>query len=309
MQKYALLLHLKKKTVRFAGDTPSCFIMIGNYLRLVKFSHTLFAMPFALASFFMALQESGSSVSWRLLLLVVAAMVLARNAAMAFNRYIDRDIDTNNPRTRQREIPAGILRARSVLVFVILNSLLFMGVALMINPLCFALSPVAIAVILGYSLTKRFTALCHLILGAGLALAPLGAWLAVTATFHTIPVLMAVAVLFWVGGFDIIYALQDEHFDIENRLRSIPAAVGRKNALALSALSHLFSLTALLATAWLAEMGITGWIGTALFGLLLLYQHLIVTPKDISRVNLSFFTTNGVASLLWSVAVITDIYV
>lgn len=283
--------------------------MIGNYLRLVKFSHTLFAMPFALASFFLALQEKEASLSWKLLALIIAAMVLARNAAMAFNRYIDKEIDQKNPRTRQREIPAGIIRARSVLVFVILNSLLFMGVAFLINPLCFVLSPVALAVILGYSLTKRFTALCHLILGVGLALAPLGAWLAVTASFYTIPVLLALAVLFWVAGFDIIYALQDEHFDFENRLRSIPAAVGRKNAMRISSLLHILSFAALVATAWLAGLGIAGWLGTAVFGMLLLYQHLIISPKDISRVNLSFFTTNGVASLLWSVAVITDIYV
>ncbi|HRZ42270.1 MAG TPA: UbiA-like polyprenyltransferase [Bacteroidales bacterium] len=296
-----------KKSGRFAGDTPCRCNMIGNYLRLVKFSHTLFAMPFALASFFMALQETENPLSWRLLVLVVAAMVFARNAAMAFNRYIDREIDRKNPRTLKREIPAGILRARAVLVFVALNSLLFMGAAFMINPLCFALSPVALAVILGYSLTKRFTALCHLILGVGLSLAPLGAWLAVTGTFHPVPVLLSFSVLFWVSGFDIIYALQDEEFDKDSRLHSIPATIGKKRSLQVSSLLHAASFGFLVAVTILSGAGKTGIIGTSLFGLLLLYQHLIISPRDLSRVNISFFTTNGIASLLWATLFITGI--
>ncbi|MFO7723253.1 MAG: UbiA-like polyprenyltransferase [Bacteroidales bacterium] len=282
--------------------------MISNYLRLVKFSHTLFAMPFALASFFIAVYSGEGFISWRLLLLVIAAMVLARNAAMAFNRYIDRHIDKANPRTSQREIPAGVIPARRVLAFIVINSLLFMFVAWLINPLCFALSPVALLVILGYSLTKRFTALCHLILGLGLALAPVGAWLAVTGSFALTPILIGIAVLLWVAGFDIIYALQDEKFDIEHRLRSIPAAIGRKNAMALSSILHTGSFAALVAVAFITGFAIPGWSATLIFGAMLLYQHLIISPKDISRVNLAFFTTNGIASIIWGAGVILDQY-
>jgi 4-hydroxybenzoate polyprenyltransferase len=296
-----------KKVVGLIPETNK-FDMIGNYLRLVKFSHTLFAMPFALASFFLAVGTGEGALSWRLLVLVVAAMVLARNAAMAFNRYIDREIDKANPRTSMREIPAGVIPAQWALLFIIINSVLFMFVAWLINQLCFALSPLALLVILGYSLTKRFTALCHLILGLGLALAPVGAWLAVTGSFALTPVLIGIAVLLWVAGFDIIYALQDEHFDLENRLRSIPATIGRKRAMNLSSALHLLSFATLTTVAWLTDFTITGWSATLIFGAMLLYQHLIINPKDISRVNLAFFTTNGIASIIWGAGVILDQY-
>jgi 4-hydroxybenzoate polyprenyltransferase len=281
--------------------------MVGNYLRLVKFSHTLFSMPFALASFFLAMREEEAELSWRLLGLVVLCVVLARNAAMGFNRYADHRYDIRNPRTSKREIPAGIINPRSALAFVVINALLFMAAAWFINPLCFYLSPVALAVILGYSITKRFTPLCHLILGVGLALAPLGAWLAVTGKFHPVPVLLACSVLCWVSGFDIIYALQDEEFDKAFKLRSIPAAIGKKRALLISTLLHLVSFGFLVSVTILSGLGITGTVGTSLFGLLLLYQHLIISPTDISRVNISFFTTNGIASLLWAAFVIAGI--
>lgn len=282
--------------------------MVHNYLRLVKFSHTLFSLPFALASFFLAVKMEHSEFSWKELLLVVVALVFARNAAMAFNRYTDRHYDKANPRTFGREIPAGLLTPGSVLVFVILNSLLFMATAWLINPLCFFLSPVALLVILGYSLTKRFTALCHFFLGLGLALAPLGAWLAATGIFHYVPVLISVAVLFWVAGFDILYALQDEEFDKANSLKSIPAALGRKGAMRLSSWLHLVCFSALFVVSWCSGFGVTGWTGTALFGCLLLYQHLIIKPGNISRINLAFFTTNGIASVLYAIAVILDVF-
>jgi 4-hydroxybenzoate polyprenyltransferase len=282
--------------------------MFGNYLRLVKFSHTLFSLPFALASFFLAWHSGDGSLSWRLLVLVILAVIFARNAAMGFNRYIDRKFDLANPRTRQREIPAGVVSPMAALLFVGANALLFVLVAWFINPLCFALSPVALLVILGYSLTKRFTALCHLILGIGLALAPLGAWLAVTAAFSLPPLLISMAVLLWVSGFDVIYALQDEEFDQEIRLRSIPAALGRKGALLLSAGLHAGSVGALVAASSAFHFSYVGWTGTVVFAILILYQHLIISPRNISRINLAFFTTNGIASLIWGGLVIADIF-
>lgn len=202
--------------------------MINHYFRLVKFSHTLFSLPFAVAGFFLA--PAISEKPWQLLVWVLLAVVFARNAAMAFNRYTDRYFDKANPRTAMREIPSGMVKPNRALLFVIINSLLLMFVSWMINPLCFALSPVALVVILGYSLTKRITPLSHLILGVGLALAPLGAWLAVTAAFHPLPVMLALAVLCWVAGFDIIYALQDEQFDRRAGLYSIPCGLRNKES-------------------------------------------------------------------------------
>ncbi|MEO1437101.1 MAG: UbiA-like polyprenyltransferase, partial [Bacteroidota bacterium] len=184
-----------------------------KYLSLIKFSHTIFALPFALIGFFIAYAETGSGFSWMIFLLVLGCMVFARSAAMAFNRYLDRDIDAQNPRTAGREIPSGQLKASNVLLFVLINSLLFVVCTFFINPLCFYLSPIALLVILGYSYTKRFTWLCHFVLGLGLALAPIGAYLAVTGEFDWLPLLYSVVVLSWVSGFDIIYALQDEGFD------------------------------------------------------------------------------------------------
>ncbi len=282
-------------------------MFLDNYLKLVKFSHTLFAMPFAVAAFFLAWQHTGESLPWVTLLWVVLAVVFARNAAMGFNRYADRKYDSENPRTQNREIPKGVISPMAALLFVVLNALLFMGVAWMINPLCFALSPVALLVILGYSLTKRFTALCHLVLGTGLALAPLGAWLALTAQFHTLPVLIAIAVLLWVAGFDIIYSLQDEGFDKEAQLYSIPRAIGRKKALMLSALLHTGAFSALVAASLIAQFQLIALSGTAIFGILLLYQHLIVSPNNLSRINIAFFTTNGIASIVWATLVIVEV--
>jgi 4-hydroxybenzoate polyprenyltransferase len=281
---------------------------INNYLKLVKFSHTLFAMPFALASFFMAISFESVEINGWLLLWVILAMVFARNAAMAFNRYADRRYDAANPRTAQREIPTGVIAQRAALLFVIVNALLFSGVTYLINPLCFALSPIALLVILGYSITKRYTALCHLILGVGLGLAPVGAWLAVTASFHLVPILLGTAVVLWVAGFDIIYALQDEAFDRREKLRSIPVAIGTTKALALSSILHMGAFASMVSVVLLYPFHLPAYAGTALFGLVLLYQHLIVSAKDLSRINMAFFTTNGIGSLVWGLLVITDLY-
>ncbi|MBI1287641.1 MAG: 4-hydroxybenzoate octaprenyltransferase [Flavobacteriales bacterium] len=280
-----------------------------NYLSLVKFSHTIFAMPFAMIGFFVAVQLTQASFEWHLLLKVVLCMVFARNAAMAFNRYIDRNIDEKNPRTAIREIPAGIINANAALWFVIANSVAFVITTYFINPLCWALSPVALAVVLGYSLTKRFTALCHLILGLGLSLAPIGAYLAVVGKFDLLPLLFSFAVLFWVGGFDIIYALQDEEFDRENDLFSIPVWLGKSKALMLSNALHAITAALLFWAGSLGDFHWLYWIGYAIFISLLTYQHALVKPNDLSRVNLAFFTTNGIASVTFASFVIADLFI
>jgi 4-hydroxybenzoate polyprenyltransferase len=296
---------------------------VKNYLSLIKFSHTIFAMPFALIGFFMAVNtgiidgqpnqltslDGSNLLIIRKFVLVVLCMVFARSAAMAFNRYLDKHFDALNPRTAIREIPAGIISANSALWFTIACSLLFMASAYFINLLCFYLSPVALLVILGYSFTKRFTPLCHLVLGLGLSLAPIGAYLAVTGQFDKMPILLSLAVLLWVSGFDIIYALQDEEFDKAHQLHSIPAAVGKARALRISELLHTFCALAL---GYIFTLGDFGWpylVGWLVFITMLTYQHAIVKPDDLSRVNLAFMTTNGIASVVFAVFVIADILI
>ncbi|MBK8554826.1 MAG: UbiA family prenyltransferase [Lewinellaceae bacterium] len=284
-----------------------------NYLSLVKFSHTIFAMPFALTGFFIAWAEEGQQGHWLTLLLVVLCMVFARSAAMGFNRWLDRDIDHKNPRTQTREIPAGIITPGAALTFVVVNCLLFIGTCWFLNPLCFYLSPVALTVVLGYSYTKRFTWLCHFVLGLGLGLAPVGAYLAVAGHFASAPVFYGLAVLFWTAGFDIIYALQDEEFDKMQQLHSVPAWLGKQRALRLSEWIHMGTAVLLLsAGSQLHSMlpGETGWLiwtGTGIFLLLLLYQHRLVKHDDLSKVNLAFFTTNGIASLIFGLFAVLDL--
>ena len=281
-----------------------------NYLSLVKFSHTIFAMPFALIGFFLAMTEKQIQFDWMLLLKVVLCMVFARTAAMAFNRWADRDIDSKNPRTANREIPAGVISPQNALYFIIVNCLLFVLTTYFINSLSLILSPVALLVVLGYSYTKRFTALCHFVLGVGLALAPIGAYIAVTNEFAVLPVMYSFVVLFWVSGFDIIYALQDEEFDRSLGLNSIPAALGKKRALMISNVLH--ALTALLVIyAGYSAPQIFGPIyiaATVIFIGLLAYQHFLVKPNDLSKVNLAFFTANGIASAIFGTLVIIDLF-
>jgi 4-hydroxybenzoate polyprenyltransferase len=305
-------LVIPKRYYSFAANS-NIMTTVKNYLSLIKFSHTIFAMPFAMVGFFLGTRFGGHPLSWRLLLLVVLCMVFARSAAMAFNRYLDRDIDEKNPRTAVREIPSGMINAQNALIFVLLNCLGLVITTYFINPLCFALSPVALLVVLGYSFTKRFTSLCHLVLGLGLSLAPIGAFLAVTGYWHIVPVLFSCVVLLWVGGFDIIYALQDEHFDRSQQLNSIPVALGGKNALRLSTLMHLISAAILIYAVYLSHLQIEDfnwvvWLGTACFICLLVYQHTLVKYDDLSKVDMAFFTTNGIASLIFGALFIVDLY-
>ena len=283
--------------------------MLKNYLSLIKFSHTIFALPFALIGFTLAVSKPEHAFTWDKLLFVLLCMIFARSAAMAFNRYIDRDVDTANPRTAKiREIPNGTIKEGSALRFVIVNCILFMVTSYLLNSLCFFLSPIALLVILGYSYTKRFTALCHLILGLGLSLSPIGAYLAVTAQFDILPLLFSCIVLFWVSGFDIIYALQDENFDKEFNLHSIPVLLGQKNALRFSRLMHIITAAIILfiginyfATSTLF------WTATTLFIGLLINQHRLVKPDDLSKINLAFFTNNGIASLIFGSLIVIEL--
>jgi 4-hydroxybenzoate polyprenyltransferase len=279
-----------------------------NYSRLVKFEHTLFALPFALTGFFFALKQDEATLNIKLLLLVLLCMVFARNAAMGFNRFLDREFDKLNPRTALREIPAGILEPKSVMLFVLLNSLFFILTTWFINNLCFFLSPVALFVILFYSYTKRFTPLCHFVLSLGLAIAPMGAYLAVSGKFAWLPLMLSLVVFFWVSGFDIIYALQDEEFDKDFKLKSIPSLIGKKRALNTAKFIHLFAAIFVALVAFLTPANWLHILGAIIFIGLLVYQHTLVKPNDLSKVNLAFFTTNGVASVIYGLFVIVSLW-
>jgi 4-hydroxybenzoate polyprenyltransferase len=285
---------------------------VKNYLSLVKISHTIFAMPFALIGFFTALKVTGFITEkpwWQLLLLVIACMLFARSAAMAFNRYLDKNFDALNPRTAIREIPSGIISSKNALLFVILSSVAFVVCCYLINVLCFWLSFVALFVILFYSYTKRFTPLCHLVLGLGLSLAPIGAYLAVTGKFDLLPIFFSFTVLFWVSGFDIIYALQDEEFDKANNLYSIPAVLGKKKALRISELLHVISLACVIAAGLYGHFTWLYWIGVSVFGGMLIYQHSIVKPNDLTKINIAFMTANGIASVIFAIFVLLDLLI
>lgn len=308
---------------------------IKNYLSLIKFSHTIFALPFALIGFALGIVQwnnitgyfSSNDVATDIEMInhylfpistneiiirfvcVLICMVSARSAAMAFNRYLDRHFDAKNPRTAIREIPAGIISASGALRFTIISCIIFIAATWFINPLCFWLSPVAIFVVLFYSYTKRFTALCHIVLGVGLSLAPIGAYIAVTGRFDWLPLFFSFAVIGWVSGFDIIYALQDEQFDKANDLYSIPARLGVAKGLKVSEVLHVLSFVCIGAAGIYGAMGVLYWVGTVVFGAMLIYQHKLVKPGDLSKVNLAFMTTNGIASVVFAICVISDLFI
>ncbi len=281
--------------------------MIKKYLSLVKFSHTIFAMPFAFIGFAYGVEHVGS-FSLKTGLLMLLCMVFARNSAMAFNRYVDRDIDAKNPRTASREIPSGVISSRSALLFIIVNISAFILTTYFIGRLAFILSPVAVLVICGYSLFKRFSALCHVILGFALAIAPIGAYIAVTGEFSPFVLMIGGVVVTWTSAFDILYALSDEEFDRGESLHSIPQLLGRKWALVASALLHLVTIVLLVVVGVLFLNSVIYYIGAALFSMLLIYEHVIVKPSDISKVNLAFATLNGMGSIVYSVFTILAIF-
>jgi 4-hydroxybenzoate polyprenyltransferase len=298
-----------------------------NYLSLIKFSHTLFALPFAMIGFFLGIfgWKNYNPIVWKnniydadyseatvLLIrffLVLICMISARSAAMAFNRYLDRHFDARNPRTAIREIPRGIISPNSAIRLVAFCCFVFMVTCWFINRICFYLSPVALFVILFYSYTKRFTSLCHIILGIGLSLAPIGAFLAVTGRFELLPLLFSGAVICWVGGFDIIYAMQDVDFDTSEKLFSIPTALGKIRALRIAIFLHIVSAIFVISSGLLGSFGTWYWMGVLLFASMLVYQHTIVKPNDLSRVNIAFMTANGIASVVFALFVITDMFI
>ena len=287
---------------------------IKNYLSLIKFSHSIFALPFALIGFTIAFVDIKNKASiftsnfiFQKLLLVIICMVSARSAAMAFNRFLDRNIDAKNPRTKIREIPSGIITPKNALIFTLISCFIFIVSCYFINHLALALAPVTLFVILFYSYTKRFTALCHIVLGLGLSLAPIGAYIAVIDKFEILPILFSFIVLFWVSGFDIIYALQDEEFDKENNLQSIPALLGKKNALIVSRILHFICAIIILIIGFQFINQFLFWMGAALFIGSLFYQQSIVSANDLKKVNIAFMTTNGFASIVFAIFVITSL--
>ncbi len=282
--------------------------MIKDYFKLVKFAHTLFALPFALVGYFVGLNQVGE-FDWKILVFVLLCMVFARNTAMAFNRYLDRDIDKKNPRTANREIPSGVVKAKNALIFTIVNAILFVVTTFFINRLVFFLSPIAIFVIMFYSYTKRISSLCHLVLGLGLSLSPLGAYLSVTGHFAVLPIMYSVLVLSWCAGFDIIYALQDQEFDKNENLHSIPQKFGTKGALKISSWLHVVSAIMVICIAFLGKFGGFYCIGGILFIFLLYNQHSMVSPEDRSKIQIAFQTLNTYASLIFAFFNILDIYI
>ena len=275
-------------------------------LDMIKFEHTVFALPFAIMSAFIAsdglppLDKCG----W-----IVTAMIGARSCAMAFNRLVDAKIDGANPRTAMRAIPAGLIASGSVWGFTAVSAALLVFSAYKLNPLAFALSPVALGISLGYSYTKRFTPLSHFWLGLSLSIAPIGAWIAVKGRIDWIPMLLGLAVLFWTAGFDIIYACQDFEFDRKNRLHSIPARFGIRRALWFSSALHLITVSILVGLAVLPNLGVLYLVGVGVVTLILIYEHAIVSPNDLSRVNLAFFTLNGMVSLALSALSVADLLI
>ncbi len=273
-------------------------------LEMIKFEHTVFALPFAIMSAFIAAEGLPplTKLGW-----ILVAMVGARSCAMAFNRLADAEIDSQNPRTATRAIPAGLITKGAVWFFTLVSAGLLVCAAWRLNPLAFALSPVALAVIMGYSFTKRFTALSHLWLGLALSISPVGAWIAIKGQFDWTPIILCCVVLLWTAGFDIIYACQDVNFDRKHGLHSIPARIGIRWALWVSSALHVIAVLLLFGIPLLTELGLFYYIGVGIVVLIFIYEHAIVKPNDLSRVNLAFFTLNGMISLVLMALSIADI--
>lgn len=279
------------------------FDRLRIFCEAIKISHSVFALPFAVSAAFLA---AGGAPPLPLLGKVIAAVVLARTAAMTFNRWVDAEIDARNPRTMSRAVPRGLLSRRFMAVACVLTSALFIAASAWINFLAFLLSPICLAVLLGYSLTKRFTSFSHLVLGAALGLSPLGAWVAIREELALPPLLLGLAVLAWTAGFDIIYACQDADFDTRSGLHSLPGRLGVARALLVSRGLHVVAVALLGSLGLLAGSGFPYWLGVAGVGAILTYEQSLVSPADLSRVDLAFFTLNGFVSLAFMTSVIAD---
>ena len=286
------------------------FGRIGTYGRMIKFSHSVFALPFALASAAAAFRldppVNGNSIIivWWL----VVCMVSARSAAMGLNRLADHEFDRLNPRTRERELPAGKISRGAAGAFIFFSSVIFMFSAYQLNEICFYLSPVALALVFAYSFTKRFTSWSHMVLGLCLAIAPAGSWLGITGSFHPGPLVIGLGVMFWVAGFDILYSTQDMEFDRKTGLKSIPALLGMERSFSIARMCHGAAFISFIAAAPVLELGYTYLAGVALIGVLLVYEHSLVKPMDRSRLNMAFFTMNGMIGFLYFAAIVADIY-
>jgi 4-hydroxybenzoate polyprenyltransferase len=274
------------------------------FLEMIKFEHSIFALPYAMIAMIWA--SPWGWPGWRVFLLVLLAMVTCRTAAMTYNRIADRDIDAVNNRTKMRAIPSGLLSLRTTNLYFYASMILFVFAAASLNWVTLILAPVALFVTVFYSKTKRFTWLCHYWLGASLAIAPSGAWIAVTGKLGAVPVYLSLAVLFWTAGFDIIYALQDEDFDRENHLHSIPAKFGKRKALVISRLSHVLAIIFLVYAFAFAKVGWIGWLAPVFAACMLAYEQSLVKPNDLSKVNFAFFTLNGCISIGVFVLVLID---
>lgn len=273
---------------------------IQSYFSLVKFAHTIFGLPFAITGFLMGVSDSGQWPAPAVIIATLFCLVFARNSAMAFNRWADRHFDKKNPRTENREIPSGIISSKAALIFTIINVILFIASSYFVNFTCFLLSPVALITVLGYSYLKRLSWISHFVLGLGLMIAPVGAYMAVTSDLSADIFFLGLSVLFWVAGFDIIYSLQDADFDLQNQLYSIPSVFGIKRALSVSRISHLTTFLILLGW-WFIYHPDEHWslIAILLFNLFVLRQHLIIGQGNFSKINRVFFTSNGIASLFF----------
>jgi 4-hydroxybenzoate polyprenyltransferase len=278
---------------------------ISVFMEMIKFAHTIFALPFALSA---ALLAARGMPSGRQLLFIALAMVGARTAAMAMNRLIDADIDAKNPRTAGRAIPAGLLSKSAVSGAIVLSVALLLWSAAMLNPLCLKLSPIALFFLLLYSYCKRFTALAHIVLGICLAAAPIGAWVALRGTIELPAIVLGLVVLFWVSAFDMLYALQDLEYDRSVGLHSIPVALGVNGSLWLSRLFHLITIGLLVWLIVLLGLGIWFWIGCGLMALMLLYEHWLLRGGDLTRLDAAFFTMNGYISLTFLAATAADVF-
>jgi 4-hydroxybenzoate polyprenyltransferase len=287
------------------AEARSPLAPLVTFGRMIKFEHTIFALPFALAA--AAVAARGHHLTIARLAGIVVAMAAARTAAMGFNRIADRHIDAKNPRTARRELPAGAVTLRAAWVLTLASAAAFVTAAALLGPLCLALSPVALALLFGYSFTKRFTFLCHLFLGLAIAAGPAGAWIAVRGDFTVVPGLLMVAVATWIAGFDVLYALSDRDFDRGAGLHSIPARFGVTGALAISGALHAVTLAALVALAPLGALGAPYLVGVAIVGALLVYEHAIVRPTDLTRLDAAFFTLNGYVSVVFFVATLADV--
>ena len=275
---------------------------MSRYASWIKLSHTIFALPFALASAVLASREVNVSLSQ--VLLIVLAMAMARSTAMGFNRLVDRHIDAGNPRTAARELVTGEVSVTGAVWFTVGTALAFVGTAALLSSLTFKLSPIALLVVWGYSLTKRFTALCHLFLGLALALAPVAVWIALVGDIAPGALWLALAVGTWVAGFDILYACQDADFDTQVGLHSMPVALGLKGAMIFSGLLHLITVGALVAVPMTVSLTWPYWIGVVLIVGTLAYEHWLVRPDDLSKMNKAFFDLNGAVSLIYLGAIL-----